>query len=225
MQLHRSKWIHGILGILIAVGCLAGAASSAEQSSCIEPSPPTPPNAVVVPMTKFNASVTDVGIDRGEGNVGGVELRMAGKFTFTGLLDLGASTVTLDDLMLEEGGFGELVVTVDRACFLPLPLLTREGGEADKGLYETRGSFRPQVRFQVQNRDPDKGEFEFRLNLDRGHTPDRPELCTTDNPNHPTTILTTRFTFHQVGASPVVVETVEVWRCTNPGRHHMRAPE
>lgn len=138
MEWHRSQWFYSVVGTLIAVGVLAGAAICAEQSSCIEPTSRPGPNTA---MSKFNSSITDVGIARAPANVGGAQYHLSGTFVLDPgvTLNLGASRVTFEQFMYEDltdGGFGELVVTVDRACFVPLTLAAQDGGQPDKALFQ-----------------------------------------------------------------------------------------
>ena len=52
-------------------------------------------------VTNFSGHITDVGIQRGPGQVGGVEYRIRGHFKLDQDLDLGASVVTLESLFAE----------------------------------------------------------------------------------------------------------------------------
>ena len=135
----------------------------------------------------FKGTVTDIGVQRGPGQIGGIEYRIEGKFEYNGPLDLSKSTVTFHNLFdeSEEGGNGEMVLTTDNAnlvcpkpangCVLTkpgevslLPLLSSSSSKAVEGKYETLGRFRPPMRVQIKNKN---GEYQFNVRLDRGTSP------------------------------------------------------
>ena len=49
----------------------------------------------------FKGTVTDIGVQRGPGQVGGIEYRIEGKFEYDGPLDLTRSTVTFHNFFDE----------------------------------------------------------------------------------------------------------------------------
>ena len=63
----------------------------------------------------FKGTVTDIGVQRGNNQIGGIEYRIEGKFDYNGPLDLTKSTVTFHRFFDEEGGSGEMVLTIDNA--------------------------------------------------------------------------------------------------------------
>jgi hypothetical protein len=175
--------------------------------------------AIGLPVFDYDGSATDIGVQRGPGQTGGVEYRIRGKVPFDGTINLSEAIVTFTALMAEfgPGGEGEIVKTVDDAALVPLDVFPRKGG-VDKGVYDTPGSFRPQFRFSARRR---KNRLEFRLKVDRGLARQRPKLCSAGKRSR--TRLLTRFIFDD-GVNPVVeVATVQPWSCPKTGRYHMRA--
>lgn len=178
-----------------------------------------PGAALAVDVTRFSGHITDVGIQRGPGQVGGVEFRIRGRIVIDQDLDLGASVVTLERLFVElgPGGAGELMTMMDDVPFLPYELLPKRG-DHDKVLYDTP-NFRPQIRLQIWRTD--HGFIEFRLKLDRGLMRRRPQLCTPD-PKLSTTDMTHTFTIDDGVNPPVHVSTVQPWEC-NPKDTNLRS--
>ena len=181
------------------------------------------PAAGEVVFTKFKGSITDVGVLRGPGQVGGVEFRIGGTFLYDGQIDFSRAVVTFMAMMLEEGegGGGELMRTVDMAHFLPLAAPPDDSNGPDDGLYETP-NFRPKFRLNIERRDPDGQEIEFKLKVDRALARERPRLCVGSHPDKQTTHLTHTFTFDDRVNPPLRVSTVQTWVCTKPDRYHMR---
>jgi hypothetical protein len=177
-----------------------------------------PATAAATEVTRFSGHITDVGIQRGPGQVGGVEYRIRGSFALDPAINLGASIVTLEMLFAElgVGGAGELVTMMDDASFLPYELIPKSG-TPDKVLYDTP-DFRPQIRMQIW-RSRDGGEF--RIKLDRALMRRVPQLCTND-PRLSTTDMTHAFTVDDGTNPPVLVETTQPWEC-NPKDNNMRA--
>jgi hypothetical protein len=91
-----------------------------------------------VSITKFEGSATDIGVQRGPGQIGGVEFRVKGTFVYPGTINLGAATARFDALLAElgPGGQGELITTVDDAPLVPITLVTTKG-KPTEGKYET----------------------------------------------------------------------------------------
>ena len=56
--------------------------------------------------------------------------------------------------------------TVDMKHFLPLAAEPDDSNEPDDGLYETP-NFRPRFRLNIERRNPDDPEIEFKLKVDR----------------------------------------------------------
>jgi hypothetical protein len=134
----------------------------------------------------FKGTVTDVGVQRGPGQIGGIEYRIEGKFDYNGPLDLSKSTITFHNLFdeSEKGGNGEMVLTTDNAplvcpdppdgCVLVKPgevslptLVSASSSKKIEAKYETF-RFRPPMRVQIKNKN---GEYQFNVRLDRGTSP------------------------------------------------------
>ena len=56
---------------------------------------------VITTVTKFNGTITDVGVVRGPGQIGGVEYRIKGYFEHPGPIDLSNSTLTIHQFFVE----------------------------------------------------------------------------------------------------------------------------
>jgi hypothetical protein len=170
-----------------------------------------PALALALDVTRFNGSATDIGIQRGPGQVGGVEYRIRGEFDYDGPLDLTTSVATWDSLLAEvgSGGAGELIKTIDDAPVVPIVLARKRAG-ANDALYETQ-RYRPQMRFQLRRRGT---HYEFRLKLDRGLARTVPHLCSGDPAGQKSSFLH-HFTIDD-GVNPALdVATVQIWDCSN----------
>jgi hypothetical protein len=177
----------------------------------------------VTNVTDFKGSITDVGVQRGPNQIGGVELRSYGTFVYRGPIDLTSSTATFELLFAElgPGGAGELMKTANDASFLPITLPSDDSSEVDEAKYETPGSYRPKIRFELEN---DLGEFEFELKLDRGLMRNRPKLCKLDPVDRKIkTFITQAFVLNDGVNPPLHVSTMQPWECTKPDRYHMRS--
>ena len=86
---------------LACLACLPAAASAVEIND----------------IFAFKGTATDIGVQRGPGQIGGIEYRIEGKFDYDGPLDLTRSTVTFHHFLDEHlpGGNGEMVLTTDNA--------------------------------------------------------------------------------------------------------------
>jgi hypothetical protein len=181
-----------------------------------------PPPARAVDVESFKGSITDVGVQRGPGQIGGVEYRTQGTFLYAGPIDLSISTITFTEMFAENGpgGRGELMTTTDDASFLPISFPADDSSEVDESKYESH-SFRPHIRMVVEN---DGGEFEFKFKLDRGLMRTRPALCTFDPQTRKEyTFITFSFTITDGVNPPLDVSTTNRWECTKPDRYHMRS--
>jgi hypothetical protein len=145
---------------------------------------PAGASAVVIDdVFEFKGTVTDIGVQRGPGQVGGIEYRIEGKFEWDGKLDLTKSTVTFHNMFDEylPGGNGEMVLITDNANLVcPLeaaagtcvpalaPLVSATSSKSVEAKYETPSRFRPPMRVQIKNTN---GEYQFNVRLDRGMSP------------------------------------------------------
>ena len=135
----------------------------------------------------FKGTATDIGVQRGPHQIGGIEYRIEGKFVYAGPLDLSTAKLTFHHLLDEylPGGNGEMVLTIDNAdlvCPEPpedegcelTPLISMpslpasSSSKAIEGKYESPARFRPQVRVQIKNK---AGVYQFNVRLDRGLSP------------------------------------------------------
>jgi hypothetical protein len=153
---------------LACLACLPARASAVEINDVFE----------------FKGTVTDIGVQRGPGQVGGIEYRIEGKFEWDGKLDLTKSTVTFHNMFDEylPGGNGEMVLITDNAALVcPLeaaagtcvpalaPLISAKSSKSVEAKYETPSRFRPPMRVQIKNKFG--GEYQFNVRLDRGTSP------------------------------------------------------
>ncbi len=180
---------------------------------------PSPP-ALAVEIDEFKGSITDVGVQRGPGQIGGVEFRTQGTFFYAGPIDLSTSTITFTELFTENGPGGphELMTTTDDASFLPITFFADDSSEFDESKYES-GSFRPHIRMVVEN---DEGEFEFKFKLDRGLMRQRPACQFDPQIRRDITFLTFSFVLDDGVNPPLPVTKTARWECTKPDRYHMR---
>ena len=152
---------------LAGLACLPAGASAVEINDVFE----------------FRGTVTDIGVQRGPGQVGGIEYRIDGKFEYPGQLDLTKSKVTFHNMFDEylPGGNGEMVLITDNAALVcPLeaaagtcapalgPLVSSKSSKPVEAKYETPSRFRPPMRVQIKNTN---GEYQFNVRLDRGTSP------------------------------------------------------
>lgn len=192
----------------------------------------------------FHGTATDIGVQRGPGQIGGIEYRIDGKFDYDGPIDLHKAKMTFQYLLDEylPGGNGEFVLTTDNAdlvcpdppdgCVPAMPPLIGTGSKSTEGKYESPARFRPQVRVQIKRKG---NEFQFNVRLDRGLSPqtpplplDRqfPKLCgidPLDKSKRLKTEIRTGFTLDDGVHEPIVVEFVKDWECSQPGRYHLRS--
>jgi hypothetical protein len=230
------SWLRRIspfLATLAGLACLPSAASAVEINDVFE----------------FKGTVTDIGVQRGPGQIGGIEYRIEGKFEYDdplNPLDLTKSKVTFHNLFDEHlpGGNGEMVLTTDNADLVcpddperpggcvPLlaPLVSARSSKRTEAKYETPARFRPQMRVQIKNTN---GEYQFNVRLDRGLSPQVPpgdprqfpRLCAVDpagKSKRPLTEIRTSFTISD-GKNEVVLDFVKDWECDQPGRYHLRS--
>jgi hypothetical protein len=156
-------------------------------------------------VTALSGSATRVGdaSDRGQ-------VKIAGAFALTpssGRLDLGKARVSIQNLLAETGGAGELV---DRVAAGPVELIARAGGKPTAATYESApGGDGGSVRMEMKQRSG--GVVEFSLKVDRAVLSHDPALCTAARPS--TTDLHTRFVIDDGLHSGVGVATTRRWEC------------
>jgi hypothetical protein len=144
----------------------------------------------------------------GKGETGGAQVSISGTFIFSRNIDLSASTVTVNSLLNEVEGAGELVKGTGGVDILPIDLFPRDGSTPTAAIFETSSGARPSFRMEIKTRE--EGVFEFNLKVDRATIPAFPKLCA--GGTRPKTNLTTSFVIND-GVNPVVVSTEQAWRC------------
>ncbi len=157
--------------------------------------------------TSVTGSASRVGLVAPPGKDAGAQVGILTKFTFAGPINLGASTVTIRELLDEVGGAGELVKGTGGVDLLPMTLVPSPGGRPNGAIFETRSRAVPKVRVEIQTKG--RGLFDFLLRVDRGTIPAFPNLC--EGPRSRTN-LTTSFVIND-GVNPVVISTDQAWRC------------
>jgi hypothetical protein len=201
-------------------------------------------------VTKFNGTITDVGVVRGPFQTGGVEYRIRGEFNSPVDIDLRHSTFTIEEFFYERDGgpgkpgAGELMRQSQGGPFdsSPDPLLAPKKldavqGDSDDAKYETVRE-RPQIRAKVEKDEDDDGfKYKFDVRLDRGMMRDRPKLCPVLNPlpgdppltpdadGRFRTSIRVTFTIAELAnpANQITVTTTNKWECPQPGRYHLRS--
>ena len=103
----------------------------------------------------------------GSGQLNG-KVRLQGKQPLSGALDLGKASLTLQNVLTEENGAGELLRGGNGAGILPQIFTARPGGTATQAHFESADGAQPSVLLEVKNRDPKKGILEFTLKAEDG---------------------------------------------------------
>jgi len=163
----------------------------------------------VVSGISLTGSASRVGQVAAPGKETGAKVGMVEKFTLSGFVDLGASTLTIQSLLDEPGGASELVNGLGGVDLLPLTLAALPGGKPNYAIFETPSGALPKVRVEMQT----KGQniYDWLLRLERTTIPAFPQRCT--GGSRPTTSLATSFTIDDGVNPPVEVSTVKPWRC------------
>jgi hypothetical protein len=145
--------------------------------------------------------VSRIGADKGS-------VKFSGRFTVAGPLDLGAASVTLQRILHEIGGAGELLTDGSGNPIAPLTLVARRGSSSRSAIFETPAGQRPAVRLELKTK---RGDLELSLRVDRA-TIQAPTLC--DGADRPQTDL------HNVGLTiddgtnaPVSLAPLHRWAC------------
>ena len=161
---------------------------------------------------KFRGRVTHVGRLTASGSARRGQVRMSGRFSVSGDLDLAVSSVVVQDLLNEMGGAGELLRGKGGEPALPIPLrLTSYRSRRGPARYKAIGAgLHPSCRLKIRSRSRQVFEFSLRCKGAEVPTiPAPPQLCS-EGPR-PTTNLMTSFVINAV--KPVMVKTVKPWRC------------
>src|SRR5262245_33853669 len=189
---------------------------------------------LITQLTKFNGTITDVGVVRGPGQTGGVEYRIKGVFPFTGPRDLtGPTTFTIDQFFVEPDsapgagdGAGELMRQSQGLggpetdpLLAPITLLSTRSDE-DEAQYDTPGRYRPQIKIKVKKKED---SVEFQVRLDRGMMRTRPQRCQEESDGRTRTPITVSFTINDNVNLPLTVTFTRKWECPQEGRYHLRS--
>jgi hypothetical protein len=151
-------------------------------------------------LTQLQGSATKVGNLNGHSAVS-----LSGKFTLTDPLALDLATVTVEALLNEVEGAGELVDG------LPLVLSAKSGSTANAATYQSVPNTLPRVRLDITKRSPTTRPVEFRIKVEDALIAQYPQHCS-EGPDS-TTPLALRFTIDDGVNLPFVVEGLVEWKC------------
>lgn len=129
---------------------------------------------------------------------------ISGQFTADTNIDLRMAALTIFKVLDGVKGAGELA----GGAVLPVDFFARNGGNANKALFETSSSERPSFRMEIKRRSGNV--FDFTLKVTKTHITVPPQFCTGDPP---TIDLATSFSIDDGVNPPVVFETVQAWEC------------
>jgi hypothetical protein len=146
------------------------------------------------------------------------KVRLSGTATEVGAVDLRQVTVILKDLLNEDGGAGELANGPDGGGLLPLSLPAARGSKPDEAVFETPSGAQPKVRVELKQRDPDNGELEFSIRVERVVIRS-PVSC--HGAPKPSTLLATTFTLSSGVEGRTEISAEWPWRCRSD---ELRAP-
>jgi hypothetical protein len=167
------------------------------QTTTCPPQGPLSPQALI----RISGSANNVGDSR----PGRSTVKLSGKFNASTPPALDLATVTIEALLFEVEGAGELV------SGLPLVLIPEAGSEADEAIYESAPNTKPKARLDVRlnNNKP----AEFKLKLEKASIPFFPQQCSQKFDNDFTDELAMRFTIDDGVSTPLVVEGMVEWEC------------
>lgn len=186
---------------------------------------------LVTEITKFTGTVTDVGVVRGPGQIGGVEYRIHGEFTSPLEVTLNTSTLLIEKFFFEPDGAGELMRASQGPggpetdpLLAPITIISTLG-DPDDVTFNTPGRFRPQIKAKIERDALIGGGFNYKLEvrLDRGLIRTRPILCALESDGRTRTLMSVSFTITDLNARSLIVSFTKPWECTQPDRYHMRA--
>lgn len=157
-----------------------------------------------IEFANVSGKVQGVGTGKDNGNV-----RISGRFTLPGPVPLDRATLTLTDLLDETRRGGAGAGGPGGADFLPITLPARAGSKPMAAIYQTPSGTRPSVRVEIRSRDPQSGQMEFSITVDRA-TIARPAQCAGGSTG--LARLVTRFRL-QAGFARVRVGGIMPWQC------------
>jgi len=151
----------------------------------------------------------------------GVNMHLSGVKRLSGPLNLRTATVSIDRLLLETGGAGELIRNANGDKNLPLILSSARKGWRNLAIFRSPAEQRPAVNLVLVKRN---GWLWMHLHV-KSDFPLAPQLC---NGNSHTTTLETRITSIDDGVNPPFMWPVSAeWKCKfdssgNPNRLLLR---
>ena len=144
-----------------------------------------------------------VGSGRSNGKVS-----LQGKHPLSGALDLSKASLTIENVLTEGSGAGELLRGANGASSLPQTFRARRGATVTQALFESADGAQPKFRVELKNRDPKKGMLELNLRAEDAFIA-TPSRCAASQ----RTGLTTRLTLND-GVHPAqVLEWTQPWQC------------
>ena len=165
------------------------------------------PEPVIVSFDGTSGKAQNVGVAKDTGNV-----RISGRFKAPVAVRLDLAALTIDGLLDEVDGAGELSRRPGGTTLLPMELTARGGGKPTAATYQTPSGERPNVKVEVKTRDAETGLMEFSISVDRDSMPVGPARCA-GSPSR--TSLRTSFTLDDGSGQPLVVDATLPWRCRN----------
>ncbi|MBI5504355.1 MAG: hypothetical protein HY899_06115 [Deltaproteobacteria bacterium] len=164
---------------------------------CLATIPAVTAQAASPSLTKLRGSVTKLGsINRSTAG-------LTGEFRLDRPLAVNRSTITVEALLDEVGGSGELLV-----ADFPLTLFVQPGAKPKTATFETAPDVRPRVRLDIPSQRTLPASFILNT---LGATIALPQNCSAGRGS--TTTLTLRFTIDDGASVPVVVEGALPWTC------------
>jgi hypothetical protein len=155
-------------------------------------------------VSTLSGSATRVG----DGSDGG-QVKVTGRLALStaSSLNLGAAQVTLQSLLAEAHGAGELV---DRVAAGGVRLTAHPGGKPTSAIFESQpSSARPSFRMEIKQSAPQL--LDFTLQVSRAVLSRDPELCSPGKTS--STTLTTSFVIDDGQGKPVTAATAVPWEC------------
>ena len=122
---------------------------------------------------------------------------------------LDQAALTVNALLHEFGGAGELVRGPGDALLVPLSLQPQSGSKPDKGLYATPPGAQPSVRAQITPVKGQSGLMDFAIDVDRASIVS-PSRCVDGSA---IALLATSFLLIGPSGEPVWVHATANWQC------------
>jgi hypothetical protein len=180
------------------IPCFAGFGASA-ASGC------GPGEPITVSFEGTSGKAQNVGVNKDSGN-----LRISGRFKAPAALPLDQAVVTINSLLDEVDGVGELSRRSGGTALLPITLHARAGSKPTAARYQTPSGTRPSVSVEIKTRDAKKGLMELSITVDRDSMPARPSRCS-GSPSR--TNLRTSLTVSDGLSELLTIEATLPWQC------------